>query len=355
MSFFVLLIGCLVVITYVPALSMSLVRFVEETGTVEVAWAEREAGQSGAGQGELVWRRRDPATESDDADKGLAPGAAAWPSPVAELQLQYGPDDRNQAAALAKGEAPVPCHFRLKSDSGAKIDVAWKAPVRRLEELGGSEHAVEAISILPPDSPLPSLGIGPESWTEAARVVIESATNGRIRGAVRGVVLYFPADEDLPPEIYDLELHFEAPAELDTVEPRELPAGAQRLEVPDVRLLVRRPEGAEGVARTTFLLERTRPMPWEIGTVWVVDVADVSELAGREIPLDSLRLAMANEPELPSTAKKKDLLRAARLKIDEVEGEEVAGRIQAVVVSEDGNRTFDVEIRFRLPARKKAD
>jgi hypothetical protein len=102
--------------------------------------------------------------------------------------------------------------------------------------------------------------------------------------------------------------------------------------------------------RCVFMLERVRERPWKLRTSFLAEIARLSDLAGFTAELSGLAVALDDvAPErLPLVGAEFPL---ARLAVDSVEGNVVSGRLQAVVQCPNG--TFDMEVRFRVPAQRE--
>ncbi|MBI4613590.1 MAG: TRAP transporter large permease subunit [Planctomycetes bacterium] len=334
----------LAAITFIPWLSLGLVRAVEGTGTAQVRWAPRE----GIGKGTLRWARR--AQEADpDSGVWLAAPDGADRRESGDLTLRFQSVLRGEEKDIAAGKRPVNCRFSLAraSQTGWTIAASWQAKIRTLADLAGTEADLESVSIVPADSALSRIPLEPRNWTEACRARVLSVEGTRVRGRLEAVVLWFPDDPDAPEEIYDLGVDFDCLAESAGQGARDLPPDAPSRELPDVDLRFRRPPGKEP---WVFLLDRVRPRPWKLSATWRAQVESLEELAGFEGELDSFEAVLEDVPreEFPAEGSK---FLAGKVLIERVEGDEIEGTIRAVLEDPATRRAVDVEVRFRLEAR----
>ncbi len=343
--FIACLLASLVAITYVPWLSLSLVRRAEGTGTAEVVWKRRDGLGGSSGRGAMRWspRARDSAVEWNAV---AAPDAAAAADAREDLVLVYRPLDPADLDAIRAGTRAVRCSFELGRPSGEgwRLAARWEAEVARLGDLAGLTKEPEGFSARPASPPFPAIDLRAENWS-AGRLEIEGAGDGRVRGTLRGAAVWFPGEAGAPEQIFDVEVAFDCPAELDVIAFRPPGPGARSREIPDIRALARRREGG-GLA---LVLERTRSRPFDLSTSWTVDSPSPDAMAGLETGLDRFRVGMEDlrEDEFPGEGATVHL---ARLRIDSTAGGLLAGRVEAVLRGE--RETFDVEVRFTVPLRQ---
>ena len=283
-----LLLLCLGVITYVPELSLFLVRRVEGTESVELRWARRGASGEEDGLGALRWSLRGPDADPD-WELLVEPPPGAPRAEAADLVLRYRPLDLDRLAALQAGEA-VRCSFELgRADTeGWQAAARWEDELSAVAELAGRVLEPTEVSVRPAEGRLSELTLGSENWAASA-VQIDAVEDGRVRGALRGVVVHFPEDESLPPELYDVEVAFDCTAVLDVLVFEPPGAGARTREIPDVRLLYRVAGGEAEGGRTTFILERTRTRPLHLYVSWSAVLESPEALAGAELSATHVR------------------------------------------------------------------
>ena len=347
LPFIGLLLLCLGVITYVPELSLFLVRRVEGTESVELRWARRGASGEEDGLGALRWSLRGPDADPD-WELLVEPPPGAPRAEAADLVLRYRPLDLDRLAALQAGEA-VRCSFELgRADTeGWQAAARWEDELSAVAELAGRVLEPTEVSVRPAEGRLSELTLGSENWAASA-VQIDAVEDGRVRGALRGVVVHFPEDESLPPELYDVEVAFDCTAVLDVLVFEPPGAGARTREIPDVRLLYRVAGGEAEGGRTTFILERTRTRPLHLYVSWSAVLESPEALAGAELTPDQVRVSLEDldESEFPGESMEVAL---ARLHVDSVGEGELEARLQAVLTGSGG--TFDLELPFRLDLR----
>ncbi len=346
LPFIGLLLVCLAVITFAPGLSMTLVRQVEGTGSVELRWARRDPA-GGAGRAELSWSRRGEDSAAGWDELAAPPGEAARER-ADDLSLRFRPLDPADLPRLRAGQA-VPCSFDLRreSESGWRLAAHWEAEIAGPGDLSGFQGEPSRLSLLPGAEPFPGLDLGPENLS-ASSIEVLSVEGGRLSGLVRAAIVYFPADESASEQVFDLEVSFDCPLRLDALELSTLPEGARHRRIHDVRLTVRTDDSLP--SRRAFLLERTRTRPFDLYAAWSAEARSLEELAGSEADLSLLRVRLEDlgERDFPGEGAEVPL---ARLFLDTCTEDEVAGRIRAVLRGRGG--TFDVEARFRLPARAR--
>jgi len=300
LPFLGLMIFSLVIITYVPPLSLGLVRAAEGTGSVTVRWSVRE-GVGGAGEGTLRWSLRD-ADANSDWDTALVPPENAPKHEFDDLRL-----------VLRKAEGVY--ELSRVADDGWVVRGQWGG------ELG-------MVRLVPPE--LRDAELGDENFTG---ILID-----REAGLIRAVVVHFP--EDGTEQVYDLELRFDCPVTSDDPTPREPSGEVFTREVHDMRIVARKP--ADGGDR--YVLERMRNRPYEVTASW-------SASGFEPLRFDSLRVAMddAVAEGLPATGGR-TVNGIVRLLDDEPERKR--GTIRALI--RNAGTVLDVQVDFDLAVQRIA-
>ena len=343
LPFLGLLLLCLGVITWVPDLSLFLVRQVEGTASAEIRWQVLEE-EGGAGRGELRWSQRPAASD------------AAWEEPVplpAEAAAEETPGlSLGWSWVLEPGpERPGRARFELARPAGRggpRVRAVWEAKMRSPGELTGGVFEALDLDLRPAAGPLAVLSLEPENWTYGAVEIEAVDTGGVVQGVLRAVALWFPEDENLPEELYDLELRFTARARTAGAGFPELGPEARRHVLPDLRVSWRPVEGG-GPPRATFLLERTRSRPWGLYASWTAEAAAPQDLAGRRFEAGGLRLHLEDVsgelfPRDPFEVDR------AEVAVEAVEDGRIRGLLRALLRKE--GRRFAVEVPFDLPLRR---
>ena len=161
LPFLGILLVCLGFITYLPGLSLGLVRALEGTSSVEVAWARRSERGTVAGEATLRWGLR--TAEGLEWEDTAPPHDGAAEARSSDLQLHVTADDSGLEPLLRFELA------RAEAETWS-VTARWSAPGASVEELTGFRGSLEdgrvrEATFLPPDPVIRALELEPGNWT----------------------------------------------------------------------------------------------------------------------------------------------------------------------------------------------
>jgi hypothetical protein len=329
LPFISLLLVCLVVVTWVPELSLGLVRARENTGQVVMRVAHREAVGEVAGR--FRWGKRLPGATTDP-DTFLEPSTAANSQDLQDSRISF--DATSQVLRLS-----------IASKEGTRIDGIWSCSLAGLPGQRLSGEVVQQLNIAIDDAELKPI-LGGDAQVFGSELFIHSIVDSVIIGELHLTVLYFPEDPNAADVVWDYWAEFRSPLNSVRPVPRIVETVASTMTIDHVRGIWR--SSSEGASAGLLTLETMRNKPVEFSLQ--VPFTPTSGIFPQEIALseDQLRLFVTYTEGLPRLAGKLRVL-ASTLTLESLSEDRVVGILRAVLSPAAGAQLFDAEWRIDLP------
>lgn len=333
LPFIGLLLLCLCVVTWVPELSLGLLRLREQTGQVVLRVARRPG--AGDSTGELFWARRADGI-STDPDVFLEPAGQVTRQKSTTTRVHFEPETHRLRLSIA-------------STGGSRLVGVWNCEGGSFEELSQVVLTADDLHQLEVavDDPIVGPQLGDSIQVFGSELSIQTAARDRIKGAVHVTLLFFPDDPDSAEVVWDLWVSFDSAISESRVTPMPLPDTASEVIIDHVHGAWRQMSGVEGKGSLT--LETKRSLPHDFRLQWhLPDTPDTAPLDEIRLPPGSVHFLVTRLEGLPGLSGELRVL-SPTLSVKRLGDDHIDAVLRAVLSPVSGADLFDAEWRIDLP------
>ena len=330
LPFISLLLVCLVVVTWMPELSLGLLRLREDTGQVVMRVSRRQA--AGALEGRVRWGKR-------------ARGATT------ETDVFLEPSDDGEAQSLRDAHIVFDAtssllRISIGAGEGTRIDGTWKCPSNELRQLQktGTE-SVEHLDIVLDDAELQPL-LGGDAQVFGSELVVHSVVDSVIEGELHLTILYFPEDPDAQEVVWDCWVHFRTGFAVARPSIRPVVTADATMVIDHLRGVWR--PSVDNASSGTLTIETMRNKP--TGFVLRFPILHTSGTFPMDVELsgDQFQIFVTSVKGLPVLSGNLRVL-ASTLRVESFEDSRIRGSLLGVLAPISGAQLFDAEWKIDLP------